>query len=70
MLSQTGLRHLQGIHFEEDTYECFARAGDDNIPSEQWTSVYERGSWYLAGLAQNQIRYFRLEHIKSISLPS
>ena len=32
--------------------------------------LYKRGQWHLVGLAQNEIRYFRLDHIKSISLPS
>jgi predicted DNA-binding transcriptional regulator YafY len=32
--------------------------------------LYKRGKWHLVGLAQNQIRYFRLDNIKSISLSS
>jgi predicted DNA-binding transcriptional regulator YafY len=32
--------------------------------------LYKRGQWHLVGLAQNEIRYFKLDNIKSISLPS
>jgi predicted DNA-binding transcriptional regulator YafY len=30
--------------------------------------LFKRGSWYLVGLAHNQIRYFRLDMIKNVSL--
>jgi predicted DNA-binding transcriptional regulator YafY len=32
--------------------------------------LYKRGSWYLAGLTHNKIRYLRLDMIKSVSLSS
>ncbi|UCB53558.1 MAG: HTH domain-containing protein, partial [Candidatus Zixiibacteriota bacterium] len=49
---------------------CVSPHSCDVVEIAPKSLLYKRGKWHLVGLAQNEIRYFRLDHIKSISLPS
>lgn len=52
------------------TLHCVSPHFSEVVEITPKSLLYKRRRWYLEGLAQNQIRYFRLEHIKSISLSS
>ena len=52
------------------TLHCVSPHSREVVEITPKSLLYKRGQWHLVGLAQNEIRYFRLDNIKSVSLPS
>jgi predicted DNA-binding transcriptional regulator YafY len=49
---------------------CLSPHSSEVVEITPKSLLYKRGRWHLVGLAQNQIRYFQLDNIRSISLSS